>query len=409
MGRLTNRAAAVAIIRRLRSAGHEALLAGGCVRDMQMGRRPKDHDVATDAPPKRVIQLFKQTRKVGAQFGVVIVGLGRQWVEVATFRTDLAYTNGRHPERVVFGSAREDAKRRDFTVNGMFYDPMARQLFDYVGGQRDIERRVIRAIGDPEQRFAEDHLRMVRAVRFATRLDFRIDPRTYRAIKRHSRLISRVSPERIRDELELVLCDPRRAVALGLLAETGLLTQLWPGDDWAAERAVVVEKLLGHLPRHCSFELVLAGLLYGLEPKRASEVCRTLATSNVTRQAVVWLLRNQRGLDQPDRLTLADLKLLMQHERFEELLALLKARLVAAGQAVGCYRQLRERSAAIDRRMVAPTPLVDGHDLIGMGLKPGPQFTRLLNELYRRQLDEELRTRKEALAMVRVRVALGPM
>jgi len=408
MRRLTNRAAAVVIIKRLRSAGHEALLAGGCVRDMRMRRRPKDYDVATDATPKRVMQLFKRTRKVGVQFGVVIVGLDREWVEVATFRTDLDYADGRHPTRVVFGSAREDASRRDFTVNGMFYDPLAGEVFDYVGGERDLERRVIRAIGDPDKRFEEDHLRMVRAVRFATRLDFCIARGTYRAIKRRSRLIGRISAERIREELELVLCDPRRAVGLALLAETGLLTHLWPGDDWRGERVVLVEKLLGHLPRQCSFELALAGLLYGVEPKRADEICRALAASNLTRQAVVWLLRNQAVLEHPDKLSLADLKLLMQNDRFDELLVLLKARLRAEGRPGVCYRQLRRRSAGIDPGAVAPRPLVDGHDLMAMGLKPGPQFTRLLNEVYRRQLDEEVRTRKAAVAMVRARAGLGP-
>ncbi len=408
MRRLTNRAAAVVIIKRLRSAGHEALLAGGCVRDMRMRRRPKDYDVATDATPRLVMQLFKRTRKVGVQFGVVIVGLDREWVEVATFRTDLDYADGRHPTRVVFGSAREDASRRDFTVNGMFYDPLAGEVFDYVGGERDLERQVIRAIGDPDKRFGEDHLRMVRAVRFATRLDFRIAPGTYRAIKRRSRLIGRVSAERIREELELVLCDPRRAVGLALLAETGLLTHLWPGDDWGGERVVLVEKLLGHLPRQCSFELVLAGLLYGVEPKRADQICRALAASNLTRQAVVWLLRHQAVLEHPGKLSLADLKLLMQNDRFDELLVLLKARLRAEGRPGVCYRQLRRRSAGIDPGAVAPRPLVDGHDLIAMGLKPGPQFTRLLNEVYRRQLDEELRTRKAAVTMVRARAGLGP-
>ena len=398
---LTNRAAAVAIIKRLRETGHQALLAGGCVRDMLLGRRPKDYDVATSATPEQVMALFRRRREVGVQFGVVIVGLGGQWVEVATFRSDLAYADGRHPERVVFSDARQDALRRDFTVNGMFLDPVTRSVIDHVGGRADLRRKVIRAIGDPAQRFREDHLRMVRAVRFATQLDFRIVRTTDQAIRHAAEHIQRISAERVRDELAMILASPRRADGVGLLDRTRLLPHLWSGDSWPPERVRLSQAVLERLPRRCSFELGLGAMLTGIQPSRADRACRALACSNPTRKAVVWLLGKQSTLRQKQQLELADLKQLMQSDFFDELLALVRARLLSEDEPLAPYRRVRRRAAAIRPEAVAPEPLVNGRDLMAMGLTPGPPFSSLLNAVYRAQLNEEIHGRHQALSLLR--------
>jgi len=398
---LTNRAAALAIMKRLHQAGHEALLAGGCVRDMLLGRRPKDYDVATDATPQRVMNLFRRRREVGAQFGVVIVGLGGQWIEVATFRSDLAYADGRHPQQIAFSDARQDALRRDFTVNGMFFDPIAKRLIDYVGGQADLRRGIIRAIGDPALRFQEDHLRMVRAVRFATQLDFRIQRATDQAIRHAAEQIRRISAERVRDELAMILASPRRADGVGLLARTRLLPHLWTGDSWPPERVKLSQAVLDRLGRRCSFEVGLAALLTAAEAGQADRVCRALACSNPTRKAVGWLLENQSTVQKEVHLELADVKELMQHAYFDELLALVRARLLAEDRPLGNYRSLRRRAAAIPAEAVEPTPFVNGNDLMAMGLTPGPAFSKLLDAVYRAQLNEQVRTRKQALTLLR--------
>ena len=402
----TNRDAAVDIITRLADAGHIALLAGGCVRDMLLGRRPKDHDVATDATPDRVIELFSRTRKVGAQFGVVLVGLGRQWIEVATFRTDQNYSDGRRPDSVVFCGAREDALRRDFTVNGMFHNPLTDALEDYVGGQADLDRRVIRAIGDPEHRFAEDHLRMIRAVRFATRLEFQIDPATYRAIVGCATALPRVSIERIREEFELILISPHRARGLAMLADSGLFEQFWPGEPWPTRDVDAAAQLLSHLPATASFELALAAMASHVQPSDLHRICRELTCSNRTTEVVTWLVANLPGVREPDALELVDLKILMHHPRFEGLAALLRATLHAAREADAPYRRLRERAAAIPAESVHPEPLINGNDLMALGLTGGPLFKRVLDATYRAQLNDALHNKQAALAFATAMVRL---
>ncbi|MBN2129808.1 MAG: CCA tRNA nucleotidyltransferase, partial [Sedimentisphaerales bacterium] len=232
---MTNRQAAIEIVRQLHRRGFEALLAGGCVRDMLLGRCAKDYDVATNARPEEVMRLFRRTLKVGAKFGVVIVLTRGRQVEVATFRSEAGYEDGRHPGTVEFTSAAEDASRRDFTINGMFYDPLERRVIDYVDGQADLKRRIVRTIGDPQARLGEDYLRMLRAVRFSTQLEFEIESRTYAAIRRHAESIVRISGERIVAELEGILCHPNRAAGASLLSEMGLLAVIFPGLE--AERA----------------------------------------------------------------------------------------------------------------------------------------------------------------------------
>ena len=210
---MTNRQTAIRVIKQLHRNGFQALMAGGCVRDMLLGRRAKDYDIATEAPPKDVIKLFRRTLKIGAKFGVVVVMIDDQQVEVATFRTETGYADGRHPGSVEFSNAAEDASRRDFTINGMFYDPLQKEVIDYVDGQADLKAGIVRTIGKPSERFGEDYLRMLRAIRFSTALDFAIEEKTYNAIRRRAGDITKISGERIAMELESALTHPNRQTA----------------------------------------------------------------------------------------------------------------------------------------------------------------------------------------------------
>ncbi|MHC4682376.1 MAG: CCA tRNA nucleotidyltransferase, partial [Planctomycetota bacterium] len=274
---MTNRQAAIEVIKRLHREGFQALLAGGCVRDMLLGRRAKDYDVATDAQPKDVIQLFRRTLKVGAQFGVVIVLFENQQVEVATFRTESGYDDGRHPGSVRFSDAAEDAGRRDFTINGMFYDPLEKHVVDYVGGQADLKSRIVRTIGKPVERFGEDYLRMLRAVRFLTQLGFEIEPATWSAIRTNAGKIANISGERIAIELEGILAHPYRAVGASMLFESGLADAIFPA--LSGERADCAIAVLRQLRKKVDFPLALACLFAGCETEFAMRSCRVLKLS----------------------------------------------------------------------------------------------------------------------------------
>ena len=265
---MSSKQAAIEIISRLQEHGFQALLAGGCVRDMLLGRPAKDYDVATDALPADVVRLFRRTLQVGAKFGVVIVLIQSEQVEVATFRSEAGYVDGRHPTEVRFTSAAEDASRRDFTINGMFYDPLQEQVIDYVEGQADLERRIIRTIGVAQERFSEDYLRMLRAIRFSTQLGFAIEPQTYEAVGETPEKIVRISGERIAVELEGILVHPNRAAGVAMLIETGLAQAIFPGFAGAgAEQAVAV---LGRLRQTggppAGAGRILRGFSYGFRP-----------------------------------------------------------------------------------------------------------------------------------------------
>jgi len=392
--------AALAVVKRLREHGHTAYFAGGCVRDMLLGREPKDYDVATDAPPPRICELFRPTRKVGAQFGVVLVKHSRHWIEVATFRTDLSYTDGRHPDAVVFSTPQEDAMRRDFTINGMFYDPIVQKVIDYVGGQTDLAARVLRAIGEPRHRFTEDHLRVLRAVRFASTYDCVIEPETWRAVCEMAPMIRTVSAERIRDELEKSFVGPHRVRAFAFLADAGLLPYLWADASWAAEQIDRSRGILEHLPNDAGFEVVMAALLLDRSLTEVQRLCRALTCSNVTREAVAWLVRHQEAPAVPSRLTPADLKLLMQSEHFDKLLILFAAMCKAAGRSLDACEEIRRRAAAIPAAEVRPAPLITGEDLIAMSLPQGPLFRSLLDRVYYAQLNDPALTREQALRLV---------
>ncbi len=389
---------ATEIVGVLAAAGHQAVLAGGCVRDLLLGQSPSDYDVATDAPPERVSSLFRTTRHVGAQFGVVLVKRRGRWVEVATFRADGPYLDGRHPTVITLSDSEHDARRRDFTVNGMFLDPLRREIVDYVDGRADLERRLIRAIGDPAARFSEDYLRLLRAVRFAARLGFALEAGTQAAIRAHAPRLVQVAPERVREELERMLAHPSRTRAWELLRDGGLLPYLWPGAAWDAAAADRTATLLGRLPARATFELALAVLLLDCTPDEVERIARDLTLSNEQRGAVAWLVARQADLDDPGRPTLAKLKRLMSGPDFTALRALARARHADFADAAARDAALEDRLARIAPESVQPPPLITGDDLIARGLTPGPLFRRLLDELYTRQLDETLHDHAAALA-----------
>lgn len=388
---------AVRIVQTLRAAGHTALLAGGCVRDLLRGEPPSDYDVATDATPRRVCELLRPTRQVGAHFGVVLVRSGRRWVEVATFRTDGQYRDGRRPEEVTFGSAEQDALRRDFTINGMFLDPLERRVLDYVGGLEDLAGCRIRAIGEPSRRFAEDHLRLIRAVRFAARLSFEIEPATFDAIRTHAVRLSLVATERVREELERMLAHPSRRAAVELMHRAALLPHLVPGLSWTDSQVAAVLVRLERLPADATFEAAMACLLAEFSSEATNEACRRLTCSNEQRETIRWLVANQAALDQPGRIELAALKRLMAHPAFGDLRSIAAGRFEDLADGRTRSAALQRRLDAIDPASVQPAPLVTGDDLHALGLAPGPVYKELLDELYTAQLNEQLQSREDAM------------
>jgi poly(A) polymerase len=396
---------AAEIVRKLTAAGHQTLLAGGCVRDLLLGLRPQDYDVATDAPPERICQLFRRTRKVGAQFGVVLVRERGKWVEVATFRSDGQYLDGRRPSEVHFCDARHDAARRDFTVNGMFLDILEQVLIDYVGGRVDLQAKLIRAIGDPQARFAEDHLRLVRAVRFAARLDFEIEADTLAALRDHAPQLARVAAERVREELEKILVHPNRRRAFSLLAESGLLPCLWQGAAWRTDQIAAAGTLLGCLPTHVSFPLAFAVLIVDRGTREIQEIARALTCSNEQRETVGWLVEHYTDLDDPEGVSLADLKRLLAHPALPELRAWSETRYLDLPDGEKRRALLARRLASIAPDAIQPPPLVRGDDLAACGVKPGPIYKQLLDELYTRQLDETLTTRAAGLRVLEALLA----
>lgn len=435
---MTEREFAADVVRRLQDAGFEAYWAGGCVRDELLGLTPKDYDVASAAHPEHVQKLFRRTVAVGVSFGVVEV-LGRREgevqhkVQVATFRSEGDYRDGRRPEHVVFSTAREDALRRDFTVNGMFYDPVRGELHDFVGGQADLHARILRAIGDPAERFAEDKLRLLRAVRIATRFELTIESKTETAIKGMARTIGVVSAERIAEELRQLLVHPRRVPGLKLLWELGLVRPLLPelepmkglpqglpgaptGDLW--DHVMAVLDLIGPEP---SFPLALATLLHdvgkprtlGRTPERytfyshehvgarlAGDIGLRLKLSNAERERLVWLVEKHQILADARKMRPAKLKGILAHQGIHELLALHRADALASSRSVDhveyCDNLLKEWTDAD----LNPPPLLTGHDLAALGLTPGPEFKQILDAVREAQLDGTIHIKEEALEVV---------
>lgn len=392
---MTNRQAAIKIIRRLHHEGFQALLAGGCVRDMLLGRAAKDFDVATDALPENVVELFRRTLKVGVKFGVVIVLLEGKQVEVATFRTETGYIDGRHPTKVRFTGAAEDASRRDFTINGMFYDPLKKQVIDYVNGQADLEKAVVRTIGVPEQRFSEDYLRMLRAVRFSTQLGFVIEPLTWSAICSNAKNITKISGERIAMELEGILIDPNRAAGASLLVESGLTEVIFPG--FAGEQAKFAISVLAQLRKKIDFPLALACLFAGCSTEFALDGCRILKLSRSQNKHIKFLLTN-RGKLLDDRMSLGRLKMILAEPYFWDLYDLQRAiqKATGDGRKASPLIKLRKRIKALGDMELRPKPLLDGHDLMRAGAVPGPGLGQLAEEMYIAQLEGKLQTASQA-------------
>jgi poly(A) polymerase len=411
---MTEREFAVECVRSLQAAGFRALWAGGCVRDELLGLTPNDYDIATDARPEQVQKLFRRTVAVGAAFGVIEVigprdpsrGGEHLTVEVATFRSDGTYSDGRRPDSVVFSSPEEDAARRDFTINGMFFDPLAGQLHDYVGGRADLDAKVLRAIGDPAARFAEDKLRVLRAARMATRFGLSIDPPTKAAAQATAPQITVVSAERIADELRKLLSHPNRTAGVWLLHDLGLVPPLLPElvpamELWWRTCHVV----LSLAPEPVSFPLALAALLRDLGREKAEAVADRLRLANVERARVVWLVEMRDYLLDAPTMRPSRLNPVLVHPGIGDLLSLHRAIAPDIGRGVEhvefCERLLRD----MPREELDPPPLLTGNDLKALGLKPGPEFKRLLDAVREAQLDGELRTRDDALARVR---ALSP-
>jgi poly(A) polymerase len=426
---------ATEVVATLRRAGFEALWAGGCVRDLVLGLTPSDYDVATSATPEQVMELFRRTVSVGVSFGVVRVlgppGAGE--VEVATFRRDDAYRDGRHPVSVTFSTPEADAARRDFTINGMFLDPLRGEVIDYVGGRADLQAGLIRAIGEPAARFAEDKLRLIRAVRFAARFGFTIEPCTRAALEAMASQIRVVTAERIAQELKRMLIHPSRAKAMDLAFDVGLVAAILPplvpmkglfqgkpvqpeGDLW--DHTLLV---LENLPPDPSFPLAFAALLHdvgkpatkGLHDGRmtfhnheyvgrriADELCRQLKLSNAERERVTWLVEHHQSLGEAQKLRPAKLKRILAMPGIAELLALHRADALATTGDTSpidyCERYLREQPAGA----INPPPLLTGDDLTRHGLQPGPQFKTILDAVRELQLEGTLQSKAEALAWV---------
>jgi poly(A) polymerase len=437
------------IIQTLRQHGFLAYLVGGCVRDLLLKREPADYDVATSATPAQVMEIFPDTYAVGAQFGVVLVPLPEeqrasgdgdvppktQAVEVATFRSDLGYSDGRHPDEVRFSKdPREDVARRDFTINGMMLDPVSGEVLDFVGGSKDLEAGIIRAIGDPERRFAEDKLRMLRAVRFAARFEYVIEAATLAAIQHRAHEIQVVSRERVRDELTKMLTEGRARRAFLLLDESGLLKEVLPEilamkgvkqpAEFHPEGDVFVHTLLllENLPHACPPTLAWGALLHDVgkpatfrvAPDRirfdghvevgvkiAEEICGRLRFSNAVTEQVLALVDHHMRFGHVTRMKESTLKRFLRMPSFDEHLALHRADSLASHGNLSTYELIREKLAEIPPEKIRPVALVTGDDLIAAGYAPGPRFREILEAVEDAQLEGRLASHDAALAFVK--------
>jgi poly(A) polymerase len=425
---------ALEIVRRLQHAGYQALWAGGCVRDLILGATPADYDVATSATPEQVMAVLPfRAVTVGISFGVVRVRHPRRpgaEVEVATFRSDGAYVDGRRPESIKFSSPELDAARRDFTINGMFLDPLADRLIDYVGGHADLKNHLLRAIGEPEARFREDKLRVLRAVRLSARFQFTVEPATMAAIKSMAHQVVTVSRERIAQELRKMLVHESRAQAMEMALDTGLAAAILPdllpmkgmfngkpmqpeGDLW--DHAMLVLELL---PANPSFTLALAALLHDVgKPitrtlhqgryrfhhheqvgaRISDRLCRDLKLSNAERERINWLVACHQYLGEAKKLRESKLKRILATPGIEELLALHRAdALASTGEAEHvdfCEYYLKAEPTG----PINPPPLITGHDLVRLGLEPGAQFAAILDQVREAQLEGQVQTKQAAL------------
>jgi len=423
---------ALFIIRRLREEGYEAYLAGGYVRDQLLGRVPKDYDIATDAQPKDVQGIFPLTNPIGSQFGVVLVVLEGESFAVATFRYDGPYLDGRHPSHVRFGTIKEDILRRDFTINGMMYDPSEDRVIDLVGGAKDLKLGLIRAIGDPHQRFEEDRLRMVRAIRFAASLGFTIEENTFRAIQQQAHMISQIAWERIGEEITRLLREGYARRGFELLDTTKLLGTLFPeiealkgveqSPDFHPEGDVFTHTmaLLGHLD-HPTETLAYGCLLHDIAKpacfqkeggritfynhtekgaEMAVEILRRLKRSRAVWERVTYLVKNHLRYTQSPKMRLSTLKRFLREDGIEELLELCRIDSVSANGDLQYYNFCIQKMAELKKEEIHPDPLLRGRDLIEMGFSPGPIFQEILKEVEEAQLNGDIPSRKDAAEWV---------
>ncbi|HUA66709.1 MAG TPA: CCA tRNA nucleotidyltransferase [Alphaproteobacteria bacterium] len=419
------------IVARLRKAGFAAFWVGGCVRDYLLGREPWDIDIATDARPEQIEALFKRTIAVGKKFGVIIVVENEHDFQVATFRSDEGYRDGRRPEKVVFGDARADAVRRDFTVNALFYDPISKTTYDWVGGQDDLLAKIIRTIGRPEERFGEDHLRLLRAVRFAAQLNFEIEAETFAAVKRFAPKIKLISSERIRDELLKLFRPPYAARGLDLLRDSGLMEHVLPelcptitcaqSPDFHPEGSVYnhIRLMLEQLPANAPATLPWAAILhdigkpptasldettgaihfYGHEKvgaEMAAQILNRLRFSKKELDEIVACVRQHMQFKDVKQMRKATLRRLLMRETFPLELQLHKLDCLGSHRSLEHYDFLVEQAKELKKKPRIRPPLLTGKDLITLGMKPGPEMGALLHEIRDKQLSEELKTKRAA-------------
>lgn len=421
---------AIGLVKRLQERGYRALFAGGCVRDMLMGIESADYDIATSARPEEVTGLFEKTIPVGKQYGVVIVVAGDHQFEVATFRSEGPYSDGRHPDSVRFVDAEGDARRRDFTINGMFYDPVKGRLLDYVWGRMDIKQGLIRTIGDPHERFGEDYLRLIRAARFASRFDYKIELSAKWVIKENAEKILGVSWERIRGELQKMFLDDNRKRSLQLLDELGLMVKVLPEvtamkdveqpENLHPEGDVFVHTLLcmSYLKKRPSWALAMGTLLHdvgkpvtivesggrmryplheSVGAEMAGEICDRFKTSREEKEKIKWLVKKHLAFKDARKMRLSKLKRLLSHEDYPLLAELCRVDALASSGDLTDYnfcQQMRER---FKEEELKPVRLLTGDDLIAMDLRPGPIFSKILTQVYDEQLEGKIRTREEAI------------
>jgi poly(A) polymerase len=434
---VTPRDLANSICDTLERNGHQALLVGGCVRDLLMGHEAADYDVTTDAPPERVLSLFPQGIGVGAQFGVVVVPREGFKVEVATFRSDVGYSDGRHPDQVVYSATpQEDVQRRDFTINGLLMRHDTGEVLDFVGGRADLKAGILRAIGEPSRRFAEDKLRMLRAVRFAARFGFALEPATLTAICCHASEISQVSAERVRDELTKLLTEGAARRGFELLEDTGLLQQLLPeiaamkgvdqptefhpeGDVWIHTRI-----MLEQLQASCALTLAWGVLLHdvGKPPtfksmeetgdrirfdghvevgvRMAEEICRRLKFSNEDTQQIIALVANHMRFKDVEQMRASTLKRFVRLPRFDEHLELHRLDCMSSHRRLESYGLVQRFLAETPPEQVQPPRLLTGDDLQELGYIPGPQFSEILRSVEDAQLEGRLQSKEGAIEYV---------
>ncbi len=424
------RTGALEVVRRLQARGFRALWAGGCVRDMLMGQVPCDYDIATNADLQQVIGIFPHAQVVGAHFGVVIVRLDGYHYEVARFRRDLAYSDGRHPDGVVFVDEEEDARRRDFTINGMFYDPVADAVFDYVGGQADLKKKVIRTIGDPHARFGEDRLRMLRAIRFACRYHWPIEEKTREAIGTLSASIEFISHERVRDEVGKILTEGGAPLGVRWLIDLGLMAVFMPEvvamdgvpqpPQFHPEGDVLTHTLimLG-LMRNPSVELAMGVLLHdvGKPPtyevrdrirfhnhtkvgrEMTEEICRRLRFSSEQTKHIAALVSDHHKFMHVQEMRSSTLKRFLRTDRFEDHLALHRIDCLSSHGELDNYAFCKAALEDLEPEQIRPVPLINGRDLIAMGQKPGPAFKQVLRAVEDAQLEGRVTRRDEALRL----------